>query len=190
VLPFPRASGEDLIAHLFEEMHDLDFCIDSQEGAGFTLGVAMSKLGCDAGMVHLYDIDRREFVVVHAVGPGVAGMRGLRTAEADPLAAEALCSRSALLVLEPAGDARLSGQRWTTLCSASGRPLASVAVARAAQAGRFLGLIELAHLGSDPVAAPLTTGARFETGDENALTYIAERFAEFVAGHGVTLGEL
>jgi GAF domain-containing protein len=175
-----RASGDELIADLFQEMHELDFCSDSREAAAFTLALAMEKLGTGAGMVHLYDIDQREFVVVQAAGPGAAILRDLRTAEADPLAAEALRTRGAVIVREPAADPRASGQRWAALRNAMGQPIASIASARAAQAGRFLGLIELVH----PAG-----GASFAAGDDHALSYIAERFTEFVAAHGVMLGE-
>jgi hypothetical protein len=64
--------------------------------------------------------------------------------------------------------------------AAAGKPIASIACARAAQAGRFLGLVEVVHLAG---------GGAFEAGDENALSYIAERFTEFVAAHGVMLGD-
>ncbi len=175
-----RISGEELIADLFEAMHELDFCADSMAAAAFTLDLAMEKLGSDAGVVHLYDIDQREFVVVHAAGPGASVLRGLRTADGDPLAADAMRTRGAIIVSDPAGDARASGQRWAALRNAMGAPVASIAVARAAQAGRFLGLLELANLAG--------TGA-FAAGDEHALSYIAERFAEFVAAHGVMLDD-
>ncbi len=181
-LPAPpqRASGDELIADLFQEMHELDFCSDSMEAAAFTLALAMEKLGTGAGMVHLYDINQREFVVVQAAGPGAAILRDLRTAETDPLAAEALRTRGAVIVRDAGADPRTSGQRWAALRNAMGQPIASVASARAALAGRFLGLIEIVH----PVG-----GASFEAGDDHALSYIAERFTEFVAAHGVMLGD-
>jgi GAF domain-containing protein len=175
-----RVSGDELIADLFQEMHELDFCADSIDAASFTLALAMEKLGSDAGIVHLYDIDRREFVVVSAAGPGVSSLRGLRTRETDPLAEEALRTRGAVIVGDVESDARALAPRWGAVRAALGRPLASIACARAAQAGRFLGLIELCHArGTTP----------FQEGDEHALSYIAERFTEFVAAHGVTLAD-
>jgi hypothetical protein len=178
-----RASGDELIVDLFEAMHELDFCTDSMDAAAFTLALLLSKLDCDAGVVHLYDIDQREFVVVKAVAQAhksVAALAGLRTADTDPLAAEAMRTRDALIVADAAGDPRVTGRRWEALRNATGHAVASIACARAAQAGRFLGLIELCHLaGTGPFAA----------GDEHALTYIAERFTEFVAAHGVMLGD-
>jgi GAF domain-containing protein len=175
-----RASGDELISDLFHDMHELDFCADSREAATFTLALAMGKLGAFAGVVHLYDIDQREFVVVDAAGPGATILRGLRTADTDPLAAEALRTRGAVIVLDATSDPRVAGQRWAALRNAVGQPLAAIASARAAQAGRFLGLIELAHAAG---------ASAFEAGDEHALSYIAERFTEFVAAHGVMLDE-
>jgi hypothetical protein len=175
-----RTSGDELIADLFEAMHELDFCTDSMEAASFTLSLVMEKLASDAGVVHLYDIDQREFVVVQTAGTGVSVLRGLRTADSDPLAAEAMRTRDALIVSDPAGDPRVAGHRWQALRNVVGKPVASIACARVAQGGRFLGLIELCNLAGT---------AAFEAGDEHALTYIAERFTEFVAAHGVMLGD-
>jgi GAF domain-containing protein len=160
-------------------MPALTFCKDSVEASVFTLRLAMDKLASDAGMAHLYDIDRREFVVVHALGPVPGDLLGLRTGDADPLAAEALRTRGAIIVPAPESDPRLVGRRWDVLRSVAGRPLVSIACVRAAQAGRFLGLIELVNLGDG--------SGGFAEGDDNALFYIAEKFTEFVAAHGVIL---
>jgi hypothetical protein len=176
----PRVSGDELIADLFQDMHELDFCTDSVDAATFTLSLAMDKLESDIGIVHLYDIDRREFVVVRAAGPGTGVLARLRTSEADPLAAEALRSRGAVILPDAANDPRAIGGRWDALRTALGQPLACIATIRAAQGGRFLGLIELGYR---------HTAGGFAEGDEHALSYIAERFTEFVAAHGVMLGE-
>jgi hypothetical protein len=177
-----RLSGEELITDLFLSMHPLDFCKDALEGATFTLKLAMEKLASAVGLVHLYDIDRREFVVVRAAGPGAAALRGLRTGDAEPLVTEIMRTRGALVIRDAASDPRASGQRWEALRGAFDPPrvVASVACARLALGGRFLGMVELANLAG--------TGA-FVEGDEHALAYIAERFTEFVADHGVLLGE-
>ncbi len=175
-----RATGEELISDLFESVHALDFCKDSVEAAAFTLKLAMEKLASDTGAVHLYDIDRREFVVVQAEGPGAEALRGLRTPDTDALAAEAMRRRGAFIVAASSGDPLAAGRRWEALAAAAGRPVGSIACARAAQAGRFLGLVELANLAG--------SGA-FEAGDEHALTYISERFAEIVAARGVLFGD-
>ena len=66
--PRERLSGDELIADLFEAMHDLHFVRDAVEGGDFCLALAMDKLPCAAGLAHLYDINRREYVVVAVKG--------------------------------------------------------------------------------------------------------------------------
>jgi GAF domain-containing protein len=175
------ASGEELIDDLFEAMSGLDFCDSSLDAAGFTLKLAMEKLDCAAGVVHLYDIDQRELVVVEVSGPEVDVLRRMRTPDADPLAADAMRTPGTLLVRDAASDARLSGQRWALLRAAVEAPITSIACARVTQEGRLLGLIELCNL------AGSGHPGGFAAGDEHALTYIANRFTEFVAAHGVVL---
>ena len=176
-----RASGEELISDLFEAMSGLDFCDGSIDAAGFTLKLVMEKLACAAGVVHLYDIDRRELVVVEAAGAAATVLRRLRTADGDPLAAGAMRTHGTLIVGDAAGDARLSGRRWELLRSALGSPITSVACARVTREGRFLGLIEVCNVAGSGHAGS------FVAGDEHALTYIADRFTEFVGTHGVVL---
>ena len=69
-VPGSRLSGDELITDLFEAMHDLHFLRDSLEGADFVLALVMDKLPSAVALVHFYDINAREFVVVRAVGPG------------------------------------------------------------------------------------------------------------------------
>jgi GAF domain-containing protein len=157
----------------------MDFCKDSLEASAYTLTLAMDKLASAVGMAHLYDIDRREFVVVFARGPGAMAVRGLRTSDADPLAAEAMRTPGAVM-LRDGDDPRAGGRRWELLRAVAEAPIVSIACARVAQAGRFLGMIELANLEG---------GGAFAEGDEHALAYMAERFTEYVAAHGVVLGE-
>jgi GAF domain-containing protein len=175
-----RLTGEELIDDLFESMHTLDFCKDAIDGAAFTLQLAMEKLGSAAGMVHLYDIDRREFVVVHAAGPGAEALRGLRTADTEPLVDESMRTQGALFFEETSPTRRTKGRRWEVLRAAIEPPrtTGSIACARVAQGGRFLGLIELVHLAGAPA---------FAEGDDHALSYIAKRFTEFCAERGVLL---
>jgi hypothetical protein len=176
-----RLSGDELIADLFETMHALDFCKDSLEGADFTLKLAMGKLASTVGMVHLYDIDKREFVVVRAAGPGAEALEGLRTKDDDPLASEVLCSSDAIIIADAANDSRAYGDRWAALRAAvDPREVTAIASARVAKGGRFLGLLELANLAG---------GGTFTGGDEHALGYIAEHFTDFVAEHGVLLND-
>ena len=51
VQPLGRIHGEDLIADLFESMHDLHFARDAVDGGDFCLALAMAKLPSLAGIV-------------------------------------------------------------------------------------------------------------------------------------------
>ncbi len=168
--PSVRMRGDDLITDLFEVMHDLHFLRDAVEGGDFCLAVAMERIPSLAGIVHLYDIDRREFVITSARGPNTASLLLKRHSEAEPLLAGAMRRRRAVAI----GDATqqtASVERYAAVGGAR-----SVIVAPVMQAGRYLGAIELLN--------PLD-GQPFATADGDAVGYIAEQFAEFVATRGV-----
>jgi hypothetical protein len=172
--PGSRVTGEELIADLFEAMHELHFLRDALEGGDFCLTLAMANLPSQVGLVHVYDIDRREFVLTSARGANAGALLGRRHAESDSMLAAAMRRRRALVV----GDA---SQADAVDASAVDRYVAvggaqSVVVAPAMQSGRFLGAIELLN--------PLD-GKPFTESDGNAVAYIAEQFATFVAARGV-----
>src|SRR5207253_10759039 len=58
-----RLSGDDLLVELFEACSDLHFVGESLSGAEFILNLTMEKLPSEVGIVSLFDINRREFVV-------------------------------------------------------------------------------------------------------------------------------
>ena len=169
-----RLSGVELIADLFECMHDLHFLPDALAGADFVLSLMLDKLPSASALVHFYDIDAREFVVVRAVGPGAAKVMQIRTNEKEPLIAEAMRKQRAVVLGDAAGDARAQNGRWALV----GEPPRTLVCAPVEQGGRFLGLLEL----SNPI-----DGQPFHEGDGHALTYIGEQFAEFLAARGVIL---
>jgi len=168
-----RPSGEDLITELFESFGDLHFLRDSLEGAEFVLALMLEKLPSEVGLVSLFDINKREFVVVRQMG-GARSALCQRQPERAPLAAAAMRKRAAFVVPDAAGAARAMDARWETI----GVELRSIICAPVEHGGRYLGLIELAN--------PLD-GSEFNEGDGNALTYIGGQFAEFVASHGVII---
>jgi hypothetical protein len=168
--PGARLRGEDLIADLFEAMHDLHFLRDAIEGGDFCLAQAMDRLPCQVGLIHLYDIDRREFVVTSAQGPGASALLLQRHAESDPMLSKAMRARKAVVTSGDEG-AMPTIDRYQSLGGAR-----SVIAAPVMQAGRFLGAIELLN----PV-----DGQPFTEIEGNAVMYIAEQLAEFVATRGV-----
>ncbi len=167
-VPKHRIRGDELITVLFESMHDLNFLRDSIEGGDFCLGLALEKLPSRIALIYLYDIDRREFVIVCASGQTPEGIIGKRFSENEVALSNAMRKRRAIL-LAPEEIA----EHATMIGGAKSMLLAPVM-----QAGRFLGAIEIA----DPADA-----APFNELDANAISYMAEQYAEFVAARGVLL---
>jgi len=166
-----RVHGEELIADLFEAMHDLHFLPDAIEGGEFCLTLGMQEIPSQIGIIHLYDIDHREFVVSNARGAGAPALLLRRHAETDPMLAAAMRGRRAVVIADADRSDAATLDRYVAVGGAR-----SVIVAPAMQAGRFLGAIELLN--------PLD-GQPFTESDGNAVLYIAEQFAEFVAARGV-----
>jgi GAF domain len=169
--PRSRVRGEDLIADLFESMHDLHFLRDAVEGGNFCLSLAMEKIPSQAGIVHLYDIDRREFLITSTKGASAGALLLRRHSESDMMLSAAMSKRRAIVVEDAAQSEAAPVERYVALGGAR-----SLIVAPVMLSGRFLGAIELMN--------PLD-GQPFTEVDGNALTYIAEQFAEFVESRGV-----
>jgi GAF domain-containing protein len=167
-----RIRGEDLIAELFEAMHDLHFVRDSVEGGDFCLALAMEKLPSQAGMVHLYDINSREFLVSSVRGPSTSKLLMRRHAETDELLSAAMRKRGPVVFDQATAEAQTL-ERYAALGG-----VRSMMIAPVMQAGRFLGAIELVN--------PLD-GQPFTEAEGNALAYIAGQFAEFVATRGIVI---
>jgi GAF domain-containing protein len=170
-VPGMRMRGEDLIADLFESMHDLHFLRDAIEGGEFCLSLAMEKLPSQAGIVHLYDIDKREFLVTSTRGAGTSGLLMRRHPENEPLLLAAMNRRRAIVLADATVAPAAAVDRYTAVGGAR-----SLIIAPVMQYGRFLGAIEIMN--------PLD-GQPFTEAEGNALNYIAEQFAEFLASHGI-----
>ncbi|XYH99066.1 GAF domain-containing protein [Sorangium sp. So ce1128] len=167
-----RLSGDDLIAELFEACSDLHFLLDTLAGADFILALTLDKIPCALGFVSLFDINRREFVVVRQHGGKSALLA--RLSERAPLPLAAMRSRRAVVVPDVSRDERAMDDRW----KATGVELRSVVCAPVELAGRYLGLLEIGN--------PLD-GGPFSESDGNALTYIGQQFADFVGARGVVI---
>ena len=172
-LPGNRIAGEDLITDLFEDVAELHYLNDALEGAEFVLNLALEKLPCEAGMVSLYDIDKREYVVVRQAGGDKSAVL-LRVPEKAPIPRKAMRSTQAV-VLPKVKDGDLgSDKRWNEM----GIKPRSLICAPVEKAGRYLGLLELANPHD---------GKAFNAGDGNAMSYIGQAFGEFLAERGVML---
>jgi len=169
-----RARGDELIADLFEAMHDLQFLADAVEGADFCLALALDKMCAAGGLVHLYDMNRREFVITSAGGDGGPGLLLQRSAESDPILSLAMRRKRAVVI----ADARSSAEARSTARYIALGGARSLIVAPVALGGRLLGAIEVLNPKDD---------VPFNDNDSHALSYIAEQFAGFVAERGVLL---
>jgi hypothetical protein len=169
--PRARMRSEDLIADLFEAMHDLHFVRDAIEGGDFCLALAMEKLPSQFGIVHLYDIDKREFLVTSVRGTGSGKLLLKRHPENDAVLLAAMRNRNALVIPDAAQSEAAALERYALLGGAR-----SIIVAPVLQHGRFLGAVEILN--------PLD-GQPYIEAEGNALSYIAEQFAEYISSHGI-----
>jgi hypothetical protein len=172
--PVVRLKGDDLIADLFEAMHDLHFAADSLVAAEFVLNLALEKMPSRVALVHFFDIDAREFVVVRAKGRSAENVMGHRTPERDPVIVEAMRKAQAVIVNQAPTEQRLRAERFAKL----GYECRSLIAGPVEQGGRFLGLLELCNP---------RDGGVYSEGDGHALTYLGEQFAGYLAERGVIL---
>jgi GAF domain-containing protein len=135
----------------------------------------MEKLPSQAGIVHVYDIDRREYLVTNTRGPGTGKLLLLRHSEGDAMLSAAMRNRRAIVVADAAQNEASLVERYAALGGAK-----SLIVAPVMQAGRFLGALELLN--------PLD-GQPFTDAEGNALTYIAEQYAEYLSSRGIVTDE-
>jgi hypothetical protein len=166
-----RVPGEELIADLFESMHELHFMRDALEGGEFCIGLAIDRIPSHAAIVHLYDIDRREFLVTSTRGARADALLLRRHAEGDAVLSVAMKKGRAVVFADATQGEPAALERYVTLGGAQ-----SVIVAPVALSGRFLGAIEMVN--------PLD-GQPYTEAEGNAITYIAEQFAQFLESHGI-----
>ena len=169
-----RRPGDELLADLFEAVHDLQFVHDASEASELCLALAADRIPCRAGLLHLYDINKRQFVVTAARG-GALSLLLQRTSERDAALATAMGFRRAA-VFGPEALARFGA----TLRYEVVGVVASVVVAPAMEHGRFVGALEL----MDPL-----DGSPFTETEASALGYLAQQFAEMVASRHFGLDE-
>ncbi len=165
-----RVTGDELITSLFESMHDLHFLRDALDGGQFCLALATEVLPARAALVHFFDLEKREWVVACARGKEAARLLNTRSAESDAVLVEAARKRRAVVMSSPT---QADAKRYQEL--GGGR---SLIVAPIMQAGRALGALEIIN--------PLD-GMPFTEDEGNAITYIAEQYAEYLGSRGIVL---
>ena len=162
-----------MIGDLFETMHELHFLPELVSGCDFVLAVVEFMVPCAAIMVHVFDIDAREFVIVRASGRGADKLSLCRTPHTDPLLAP-LMRQGGARRIDARGDTRFTGRRWPLM----GVTPEAALLAPVVQAGRHLGALELVNPDG---------GGGFHQNEAHGLEYIAEQFAEFLAKRPIVL---
>jgi hypothetical protein len=164
---------DDLMSELFESMHDLNFLRDSLEGADFVLELLKQKIPTVVALIHLYDINAKEYVIVRGRAPSLAVV-GQRYKESIGLVGHAAKSGHGILVTDTAGDKRWSHERYVE----AGHEPRSIAVAPVRHGRRNLGALELSdHLDGGPLTEH----------ELHAMVYVAEQFGAFLDERGIFL---
>jgi GAF domain-containing protein len=162
-----------LIGELFELMHELHFARDLVAGADFVMGVLAEVLPCEVAMIQVFNINTRQFVVIRAHGNGLESALLHATPDSDPMLADDM-RRGRSRAFKTEGDSRFASGRFKSLKA----PLRELLCGPVRQGGRYLGTVELGN----PAG-----GTPFHESETNALDYICEQFAEFVASRPVVL---
>lgn len=169
-----RRAGEDLIGELFETMHDLHFMHGVADGAEFLLSAVDSVVPCDGVLIHVFDINTQNFVVVRAKGPGTMQVLMHRTPDSDPFLQAVMRRPGSVAFHDVEKDPRVLGPRWDAL----GIKPTRVLCGPVRQGGRYLGLVEIANPLGD---------VTFHQTEQNALDYVCEQFAEFLVNRPIVL---
>jgi hypothetical protein len=172
--PRRRKPGEDLIGELFEAMHDLHFVTDVVSGAQFVLAILQQMLPSEGVLVHVFDINTRHFVVLRAAGPNARKVLLHRTPDKEALFVDAMRRTRCVRFDGARGQAHFEGGRWAVL----GVTPESVLCGPVQQGGRYLGAIEVANPRG---------GGPYHESEANALDYICEQFADFVAARPIVI---
>jgi hypothetical protein len=165
-----RVTGDELITELFESMHDLHFLRDALDGGQFCLALAMEMIPVRAAIIHFFDVEKREWIVACTRGKDAGKLLTTRTPETDDLLKAAARHRRAIVT--PNG-AHAQAQRYQSIGGAR-----SIIIAPIMQAGRALGAMEMINPAD---------GMPFNEDEGNAMTYIAEQYAEYLGSRGIVV---
>ena len=173
--PASRVSAADIIDLLFDAMHELHFFETSVEGASYCLSVVLGAVPSRGGIVSLYDVDAREFVVAYAQGPHAERLLLTRASESDSLISHATHK------LRPCVHAYGEDSADAPDRFAFFGEIRSLLVAPVLDGGRFLAVIELV----DPL-----DGSSFGEREVNALAYVTDHLTEYLAARGSAVGKI
>jgi GAF domain-containing protein len=160
-----------MLALLFERLQNLEHAVDALAGARFCLEAVAFVLPCRASLVHLFDLTRKEFLVVDARGTQASTMKLARHGIGDPLL------RMAMPTGRPFAWHDLRYAPVNRLARFKAIDSVRTILACPVTSGQgWLGAIELV----DPLG-----GGAFKTEHENAMRYVCDRYAKFLGSRGV-----
>ena len=157
-------------------MHQIHFMPDLVAGAEYVLDVITRVLPCAGVLVHVFDINTRQFVVVRAAGPQGPSTLLRKLPDTFPLFREAFRRGRAIHFPTVTDVDGYQEGRWAAL----GVDVRRALCGPVKHGGRYLGIIELANPAGD---------TPFHDGEVNAIDYICEQFADFVASKPIVLDE-
>jgi GAF domain-containing protein len=157
-------------------MHQIHFMADLVAGAEYVLSVLQRVLPSGGVLIHVFDINTRQFVVVRSAGPKARDVLLSKTADTFPLFREAFRRGRAVLTASATGVDGYAEGRWATL----GIEVKTALCGPVQHGGRYLGIIEVVNPAGD---------TPFHEGEVNAVDYICEQFADFVASRPIVLDE-
>ena len=166
--------GDDrLLASLFERLGDLSLESDSIEGAlQFALELVMEMIPSAAGWILLADKDRRDLYVAMASGPKSDEVIRYRLPYGRGIAGQCAIEGKSLALT----DVRHEPQYQTSLYRSIRLNVVSAASAPLAHDGQIYGVFQLTnHLGR----------AHYLDRELEALTYVAQRVAEYLVNYAV-----
>ena len=166
-----QTSPTDAMDLLFEAMYEMNFLESTADAARFCLESLAHALPTRAGLVHVLDPDSGDYVTLASMGPSAEHALGSHVAGDDWLVGAAACKHKPLVV-NLDGDIPTRALDRHAFFGAS----ASVVVSPVISWGRCLAVLELV----DPAH-----GGHFDVRAEDALAYVATRFADFIADHGL-----
>ncbi|MEO8875870.1 MAG: hypothetical protein ABI461_09805 [Polyangiaceae bacterium] len=169
-------SIDDPIDVLFDAMEDLLSVESSIEAGAICLASLMKAIPCRGGIVHLYDAESREFVAVFALGPRAEHLVLTRAEESDALISASFRKHQPVVVQYGGETAARPVDRHAMLDASRGAMICPIV-----DGARFLGAIEL-------VDALGPNG--FDLSAQHGISYVAERYAGFLAEHGVVLANV
>ncbi len=168
--PSRRAPADPLLS-VIEALHALRRAEGVVEGAALVLRTALDAIPAATGLVHVADLGSRDYVVVAASGDRNTEMIGSRTTEADTVLARAFDAMQAITL--GVGGSASAAPRFSEFVAER-----TILCAPLQHDGQNLGAIELID--------PLQCGG-FTDGDRHAMTYVGERFAEFLSDRSIVL---